>query len=30
MTPEEMAEENELAGALTHTVRADCEEADKT
>ncbi len=30
MTPEEIAEENELAATLTHTVRADCEEADKT
>jgi hypothetical protein len=30
MTPEEIAEENELAAALTRTVRADCEEADKS
>ena len=30
MTPEEIAEENELAAALTHTVRADYEETDKT
>jgi hypothetical protein len=30
MTPEEIAEENELAAALTHVVRADTEEADKS
>jgi hypothetical protein len=30
MQTEEIAEENELAAALTHTVRADCEEADKS
>jgi hypothetical protein len=29
MTPEGIAEENELAAALTYNVRADSEEADE-